>query len=129
MKIRRPKSVPPTGEPAVVVVYVTKPTPMVTLDDPSASLQEARGAFVRLRPPPDHSVEETTAWAISVRAIAKAATVLPTRRAALLPGTSTRVDMRPVGSIRDEVNELVREADDLDLFDAVEAIMSEVNRA
>ncbi len=116
------------GDPRVKVVFVKKPTKMVTLDDPAASLQAARGAFARLRPPEALSPTETQSWADSVRAIAKAVRVLPTRRAAAL-STSTRMDVgMPTGTIREEIDALIREADDLDLFTLNEEILAEVDR-
>jgi hypothetical protein len=101
---------------------------MVTLEDPDAPLEPARGAFARLRPPESLSPAETRSWAESVRAVARAVRVLPTRRSALLTPTRVGEDIRPIGTIREEVRDLVREADDLDLHDVVEGILSEVER-
>lgn len=115
------------GDPRVKVVFVKKPTSMVTLDDPSAPLHAARGAFARLKPPETLSPTETQSWAAEVRAIARAVRVLPTRRSATLP-TSSREDVVPVGTIREEINDLIREADDLDLFTLNEEILAEVDQ-
>lgn len=114
--------------PKVQVVYV-EAAPMVTLEDPRESPERARGAFVRLRPPETLSPAETRSWADSVRALARAVRVLPTRRSALVTPTRVGVDARPVGTVREEIRDLVREADDLDLYDVVEGILSEVERS
>ncbi len=116
----------PVGDPRVKVVFVKDPTRMVTLDDPTSPIQQARGAFARIRPPEGLGVAETRSWADSVRAIARAVRVLPTRRSAHLT-TSTRVDAKPVGSIRDEVADLIREANDPELFTLNEEILAEVD--
>ncbi len=129
MKLRRKKVEPQGGgDPRVKVVFVENAARMVTLEDPESPLHAARGAFARIRPPEALSPEETRSWADSVRAIAKAVHVLPTRRSALLPGAPTRVGEEPIGSIRDEVYKLVGEMGDTELHGVVEGIMSEVER-
>lgn len=118
---------PEAGDPRVKVVFVRDPRKMVTLEDPGAPIQAARGAFARLRPPETLGPVETRAWSDSVRAIAYAVRTLPSRRSAHL-STSTRVDVKPVGTVREEVIELVAGSGDLELYDIVNAIMSEVDR-
>lgn len=103
---------------------------MVTLEDPSAPPTVARDAFARIRPPEGMSAAETRSWVDSVRSVARAVRVLPARRAAEVPTKSTRVDLagKPVGTVREEVADLVREADDPDLATICEAILAEVDR-
>ena len=131
VKVRRKKS----AEIEVgIAVHPVDSVRMVTLDDPAESLQAARGAFVRIRPPETLAPEETQSWADRVRAIAVAVRVLPARRSATVPAsTFTRVNVEHGGTIREEVQALIAESPDLymdpDQLMIIESILSEAEHA
>lgn len=129
MKVRRSVKEKANLGPRIEVVPVES-AGMVTLDSPEAPLDGVKDAFVRLRPTENLTPEQTRSWANVVRPLARAFRILPARRSALVPGTSSRLDAEAVvGTVRDEVTELVRAENDPELAAIVEQIMSEVERA
>lgn len=100
---------------------------MVTLEEPGAGAERARGAFARLRPPPDTDPATTAAWRDLVAREAIAVRVVPPARSAAVPTAATRAG-EPGRSVRDEALELARESGDGEVVEMVEGILSEVER-
>lgn len=116
------------GSATVQAVPFEGVAPLVTLDDPAAPPEAARGAFARLRPPDDHPPGETASWAGLVRAQAIAARVVPRtrRREALLPNEARPT---PAADVRAEATALAAATNDPEVAALVEEILSEVERS
>ena len=91
---------------------------LVTLEDPADGVDLARGAFVRLRPPPDHPPEATARWRGQVAHVARAVRVVPAPRSAAVPDNAKRVD--PEQDVADEAIKLARETKDPEVIALVE---------
>lgn len=114
----------------VRVVLVEDAVRLVTLDDPKASPQAARGAFARLRAPEGMSAPETASWRDSVAAYARAVRVVAAPRAAAVALTSARADVADeVLGVREEATALAAATEDPQLIAFVERILSEVDHA
>jgi len=86
---------------------------LVTLEDPEASPEEARGAFARIRPPAGTSSNAVTEWRERVDRVAQAVRVMAAPKAADVPLASTRVDaVVKLGSFREEAIRLAKETND-----------------
>ncbi len=117
---------PPKPTVSVSIRHVPDPSRLVSLDDPNAGPESARGAFARLRPPEGTTGEQTAAWREAVARVAQAVRVVPPPRAALVPAASDRSDAGPVGSIREEATALAEETGDTTVKQLVAAILDEV---
>lgn len=115
------------GSAVVEAVPFHGVAPLLTLDDPNAPPEAARGAFARLRPPDDHPPGETASWRSLVAAQAIAARVVPRprRREALLPAESRPT---PAADVRAEATALAAATNDPEVAKLVEEILSEVEK-
>lgn len=115
------------GSAMVEAVPFVGVAPLLTLDDPNAPPEAARGAFARLRPPDDHPPGETASWRSLVAAQAIAARVVPRprRREALLPAESRPT---PAADVRAEATALAAATNDPEVAKLVEEILSEVEK-
>ncbi len=124
MKVRRVKrSQSALALPRVEAVPFKGISPLVTLDDPSATVAGVRNAFARLKPPEDHPPDQTQSWRDAAAAIAIAVRVVaqPKRLGVV------RADKRePGGDIRREATELAAATKNPDVIALVESILSEV---
>lgn len=120
-------SQPDTVKPTVTIVRLKNATKLVTLDDPTDSPQEARGAFARLQPPPGMTDDEVASWRILVAQEAIACKVLPIQRDAEVPEDSARVEEgEEIGTIRQEAMILAEATEKSDVVNLVREVLDEV---
>lgn len=121
-----PEEVKPKA--SVQVIRVKEPTGLVTLDDPDAGTEQARGAFVRIRPPEGLTEDQIDSWRRSAAKVARAVKVLPAPKAAEVPVASHRPDTSAVkvGSIRVEAMKLARETENKGVLALTKRILDEV---
>lgn len=99
---------------------------LVTLEDPDAAPEAARGAFARLRPPEGTSPEVIASWRASVARVARAVKVLAAPRSEEVPAASTRVDAEEkVGSLRQETLALARATENPFVVDLTKKLLDE----
>lgn len=87
MKKRRPKA-----RATFEAIQFENVARLVTLEDPDEDVEEARGAFARIRPPVDHPPDAITAWRGKVSQVARAVRVVPPPRSIIVPSNAKRAD-------------------------------------
>lgn len=83
---------------------------LVTLEDPDEGIEDARGAFARIRPPADHPPEAITEWRGKVSKVARAVHVVPPPRSVIVPSNAKRAD--PEADVVAEALAIARETKD-----------------
>ncbi len=113
--------------PKVKVVHVKSPTRLVTFDDPDVDVEEARGAFARLRPPDGWTDAQGEAWRDMVQERAIAVKVLPRGKLDELPDDAWRTEEGVnVGSIREEAMVIAEATGNQDVVKLTGEILDEV---
>ena len=109
--MRRRVHARPRAGKAVVRVVPVAAVRLVTLDDPTADPEGARGAFARLRPPEGTSAAEIGEWRARVAPVARAVRVLAPPREDAVALALTRVNAEErIGDFREEATALAAEA-------------------
>ncbi len=112
------------GRPSIEAVPFEGIVPLVTLEDPNADTEPARGAFVRLRPPEDLSASETSAWRDLVTPLAFAVRVVPRPRRSGLARPERETRRTPSDDVRVEATSLAVASGDPLVAELVEEILA-----
>lgn len=121
-----PNGVPATPVADVEFVPAGASAELVTLESREETA-DLRGAFVRLRPPPNTDPATVEEWRADVAKVARAVRVVAPGRSALVPLSSDRSDEEvEVGSIREEAEKLAEETGEEKVVSYVKSVLDEV---
>lgn len=113
--------------PKVRIIKVSEPTRLITLESPDDDVQQASGAFVRLKPPDGLPQNQIDSWRRQVAKVAKAVKVLSSRYDADVPTDSIRTEKgEKIGTVRQEAILLAKETKNAKVLKLVTEILDQV---